>query len=648
MSMYVNEVNVVNQNQPPSSEKVIGQLMRKRQSQIALPEIPLVEFHEDLSRAPYSRRTKVKFPECLDIVYALGLKEGGWLSDRHLDAWFELMWSFRPTYADWAIAISYFCELVMRGDIPGWVCNRVTYPVMWANVEQEHYCLGIRTGVITLYDSLYSKAVETRKWWIKIRKAFKKYIPPYLQEWGILDAKGIPLESYNINFVVGKDVLRQGDAYGDCGVWVCIFLYRLIHKVAVSAKDPQIVGLAYREHMFDYFWKYKIPNWSLYFKCGFEVFEVKDEDDMQFFINEVCGQSEIVHKLCVKKIKEHKKVKVVVQPVNDFDLKVSLFPNDYNDQTDNLPKWQVNTFTHMPISPPLPQPYIKKSRVEYHGISLGDDFANKMECMYTIGVKSLRESFEYAVIKSCSKSLYFKCGFEVFEVKDEDDMQFFINEVCGQSEIVHKLCVKKIKEHKKVNTFTHMPISPPLPQPYIKKSRVEYHGISLGDDFANKMECMYTIGVKSLRESFEYAVIKSCSKRSFLRYMRPLIIFDGARLKGNYLGTNLLAVGMDGNNQIIPLATGKKLHGIFWKACKAYTTEDFDKSISKLRGHRPEVVRKLEAGFEKWSRAYCLRSRYNYMTSNSVESINSFTRIAHRVPITMLVEYCRELLQRST
>ncbi|GKA23637.1 phospholipase-like protein [Tanacetum coccineum] len=377
--MYVNEVNVVNENQPPSSEKVVGQLIRKRfvgkalvepytvqppttapsaflkvdrkrlkrkarllqiqntrisfdddvgdddsdfkvlsleewvsttlkkkrnkkepirQSQIALKEIPLVEFHEDLSRAPYSRRTKVKLPECLDMVYALGddtshifpwgnndifvyrsfwlnllgLRDGGWLSDRHLDAWFELMWRFRPKDADWAIASSYFCGFVMRGDIPGWVCNGVTYPVMWADVEQvffsinepnKHYCLDvlhIRTGVITLYDSLFSEAVETRKWWIKMRKAFKKYIPPYLQEWGILDAKGIPLESYNINFAVGKDVPIQGDAYGDCGVWVCIFLYRLIHKMAVSAKDPQIVGLAYREHMFDYFWKYKIAN----------------------------------------------------------------------------------------------------------------------------------------------------------------------------------------------------------------------------------------------------------------------------------------------------------------------------------------------------------------------------------------------------
>ncbi|GJZ31628.1 transposase, MuDR, MULE transposase domain protein [Tanacetum coccineum] len=34
------------------------------------------------------------------------------------------------------------------------------------------------------------------------------------------------------------------------------------------------------------------------------------------------------------------------------------------------------------------------------------------------------------------------------------------------------------------------------------------------------------------------------------------IKIDGAHLKGTYKGTNLLVVGMDGNNQIIPLATG--------------------------------------------------------------------------------------------
>ncbi|GJW86261.1 phospholipase-like protein [Tanacetum coccineum] len=279
MSIYVNEVNVVNQNEPPSSEKVVGQLMRKRFVGKAI-----VEPYTDLSRAPYSRRTKVKLPECVDKVYALGddtsyifpwgnydiyvyrsfwlnllgLKEGGWLSDRHLDVWFDLMWSFRPIDVDWAIANSYFCGFVMWGDLPGWVCNGVRYPVMWADVEQVAFDL-LRDALSAIF-GYYLNSRSTLRFDQPAQVMVVKYIPPYLQEWGILDAKGIPLESYKINFVVGKDVPIQGDAYGDCGVWVCIFLYRLIHKMAVSAKDPQIVGLAYREHMFDYFWKYKIAS----------------------------------------------------------------------------------------------------------------------------------------------------------------------------------------------------------------------------------------------------------------------------------------------------------------------------------------------------------------------------------------------------
>ncbi|GJR29160.1 transposase, MuDR, MULE transposase domain protein [Tanacetum coccineum] len=200
--------------------------------------------------------------------------------------------------------------------------------------------------------------------------------------------------------------------------------------------------------------------------------------------------------------------------------------------------------------------------------------------------------------------------------------------------------------------------------------------------------------------------------KKFLRYMRSLIIIDGAHLKGNYSGTNLLAVGMDGNYQILPLATGvsqdetgeswmwslsrlkdqigkppnlciisdrhaaiilacstvfnnsfhgfcdrylmmncnlkgKKHRGFFWKECKAYTMHAFDKAISELRAYRPKALKKLEqAGIEKWSRAYCPSSHYNYMTSNSVESIKSLTRVIRRVPITMLVEYCRDHLQR--
>ncbi|GKA33980.1 transposase, MuDR, MULE transposase domain protein, partial [Tanacetum coccineum] len=69
-------------------------------------------------------------------------------------------------------------------------------------------------------------------------------------------------------------------------------------------KDIDYHGLlAYVQKKFDIT---SIHDFSLYYKCGLEVFEVKDEDDVQFFVNEVCGQSEIVQKLCVRKIKEHK------------------------------------------------------------------------------------------------------------------------------------------------------------------------------------------------------------------------------------------------------------------------------------------------------------------------------------------------------
>ncbi|GKA55467.1 ribonuclease H-like domain-containing protein [Tanacetum coccineum] len=44
---------------------------------------------------------------------------------------------------------------------------------------------------------------------------------------------------------------------------------------------------------------------------------------------------------------------------------------------------------------------------------------------------------------------------------------------------------------------------------------------------------------------------------SFMNYLRPLVIIDGAHLKDDvYHGVNLLAVGMDGNNQTLPIAFG--------------------------------------------------------------------------------------------
>ncbi|GJV31336.1 hypothetical protein Tco_1391736 [Tanacetum coccineum] len=152
--------------------------------------------------------------------------------------------------------------------------------------------------------------------------------------------------------------------------------------------------------------------------------------------------------------------------------------------------------------------------------------------------------------------------------------------------------------------------------------------------------------------------------KSFLCYMRPLIIIDAAHLKWTYLGTNLVTIGMDGNSHIILIATcvsqdrnyaitlacntvfpnlfhgycrrhlmmncgmqSDKFKELYWKTCKAYKHEDFEKLMSDIHAVRPDAHQKLvDAGIEKWSREKCPANRYNYMTSNSVESINALTK----------------------
>ncbi|GJW37501.1 putative reverse transcriptase domain-containing protein [Tanacetum coccineum] len=190
------------------------------------------------------------------------------------------------------------------------------------------------------------------------------------------------------------------------------------------------------------------------------------------------------------------------------------------------------------------------------------------------------------------------------------------------------------------------------------------------------------------------------SIRTFLNYLRPLLIIDAAHLKGLYPGTNLVVVGMDGNNQIVPIAFGickgetgpcwtwwmfvlkecigdnpnflfisdrhsaiaLAIHnefplafhvvccrhlmmnlslkkGLFWKICKEYTPEEFTSNMSILQAVKPDAYYKLcEASPQRWSRAHCLLVHYNYMASNSVESVNACSVINRKLSVLKLIE----------
>lgn len=85
---------------------------------------------------------------------------------------------------------------------------------------------------------------------------------------------------------------------------------------------------------------------------------------------------------------------------------------------------------------------------------------------------------------------------------------------------------------------------------------------------------------------------------------------------------------------------------LFWRICKAYTPDEFDSKMQILLSIQPEAFHKLiEAGLHRWSRAYCPLTRYNYCTSNSVESVNACTVKSRKLPITMLTEQYRKMVQ---
>nr|GEX83666.1 hypothetical protein [Tanacetum cinerariifolium] len=226
----------------------------------------------------------------------------------------------------------------------------------------------------------------------------------------------------------------------------------------------------------------------------------------------------------------------------------------------------------IPPPPPPPEPYIKYPQENFHGISLTTEFDDKTECMLFIGKKSLEEGFEYKVIKSCPIRIY-----KVKDIQRDLAIDWNIN-------VSYK---RTWGEHIALNMLNGSHEDSFAQLPYY------WHNLKLANEGT----------VTHIKINI----------RSFIRYMWPLIIIDAAYLKGRYKETNLVAVGMDGNNQIVPIVVG---------------------------------VTQGETGFEKWSRAYCPANRYNYMTLNSVESVNSLSRLVQKLPVTRLIEYFRDLLQR--
>lgn len=82
-------------------------------------------------------------------------------------------------------------------------------------------------------------------------------LPVVLEKAKVFEIKGIHPTEYNITFKLADNVPKQGGIFGDCGVFACIFLYRLAHGIPLHLDDPVDAALAYRENMAHFYFKHK-------------------------------------------------------------------------------------------------------------------------------------------------------------------------------------------------------------------------------------------------------------------------------------------------------------------------------------------------------------------------------------------------------
>ena len=93
-------------------------------------------------------------------------------------------------------------------------------------------------------------------------------------------------------------------------------------------------------------------------------------------------------------------------------------------------------------------------------------------------------------------------------------------------------------------------------------------------------------------------------------------------------------------NIVHTFGKNKKKTILFWKLVRAYKTTEFEFYWGRLRNIRDDVATYLsQIPREKWTRAYCPTTRYDYMTSNSAESMNVVSNKARKLPILPLLEF---------
>ncbi|GKB79110.1 transposase, MuDR, MULE transposase domain protein [Tanacetum coccineum] len=279
---------------------------------------------------------------------------------------------------------------------------------------------------------------------------------------------------------------------------------------------------------------------------------------------------------------------------------------DSDDGVDENPQNKIHKWNKfMSFKPDIPdtpvyksKPMISKQYSQQSEVKKGQIFDNKEALVLAIRLKALNDGFQFLVDRSASTRCELKCyQFKQCEWKlqarlwdtsgqyyitHHDDIhtcpktQTYPNHRNANKKVIAHLLTLKLQDRSRV--LRGKDIQKDILEEY--KIHISYQQAWRGKDYgiqqirgspyeAFEMLSYYCYNLEQKNEGtitriktdekrvFEMLFIAiGASIHTFLNYLRPILMIDVAHLKGLYKGTNLVAVAMDGNNQIVPIAFG--------------------------------------------------------------------------------------------
>nr|GEX34947.1 transposase, MuDR, MULE transposase domain protein [Tanacetum cinerariifolium] len=182
-------------------------------------------------------------------------------------------------------------------------------------------------------------------------------------------------------------------------------------------------------------------------------------------------------------------------------------------------------------------------------------------------------------------------------------------------------------------------------KPNISKQCTQQSEVEKGNIFDNKEALILDVRTVTRIKTDDKGVFEMLfivigdSIRTFLNYLRPMLMIDAAHLEGLYKETNLVAMTMDGNNQIVPIGFGicEGKTGPCWSWWLSVLKECIDDNLNLLfiSDRHPAIAMVVENKFPLAFHAICCRHLMQNLSLKNKKKVYSGKYARHTHEKTM-------------